>query len=397
MEVISQTLPFQSPSLLKLLQALNYTGGKPRIIGGAVRDAMLGFKSEDIDIATSLRPEEVIESLSHQGFKVIPTGINFGTVTALIDNKHFEITSLRRDIKCDGRHAEVEYTDSFEEDASRRDFTINALSYCPFEHKIYDYFGGIDDLKNKKVRFIGNASDRISEDYLRILRFFRFSACYAVSIDDAGYEACKLAKDQITRLSRERINGEMKKWLTKTDDVIVLKKMNEGGIRVFGPLEIGINNLEALYKATSFCKIKARLSTKYAMLFANSNMEDLKALLRDLLFSKADTREIMSILSIQRQDAMLALMEDWVDGYDVAQRIIASLALGKITQETSKELPHEFKDSPKALPVRGDDLKKLGIIGPDIGVALSRIKKIWMQSGCKIQKQELIRIIENEL
>ena len=147
-----------------------------RIVGGAVRNYMIGEEISDFDLSCRLSPEKILDILQKNQIKAIPTGIKFGTITAVIKNKCFEITTTRKDVKTDGRHAVVEYTTNFEVDAQRRDFTFNAL-YLDFDGNLYDYFNGLNDLKNGIVRFIGNAEDRIKEDYLRILRLFRFY-CY---------------------------------------------------------------------------------------------------------------------------------------------------------------------------------------------------------------------------
>ncbi|HJD59851.1 MAG TPA: CCA tRNA nucleotidyltransferase, partial [Rickettsia endosymbiont of Omalisus fontisbellaquei] len=173
MQTIHKTLKIPSKEYKKILSLLNEKG-QARLIGGCVRDALLGKNSYDIDIATDLIPSEVTNILSKATIKVIPTGLKFGTITAILNNEKFEITTLRKDIECNGRHAKVVFTNDFAEDAARRDFTINALSYCPFKNEIYDYFDGFKDLQQEKVVFIGEALDRIKEDYLRILRFFRF-------------------------------------------------------------------------------------------------------------------------------------------------------------------------------------------------------------------------------
>jgi poly(A) polymerase len=168
----------------------------------------------DIDIATDIVPEKIIDIFSKSDFKAIPTGIDHGTVTIVVDKKNYEITTLRKDIKTDGRHAEVEFSNDFEEDAARRDFTINSLSYDINTCEIFDYFGGIEDLKNKVVRFIGDPNIRIKEDYLRILRFFRFSCFYSDSIDSDGLRACKSNIDGLKILSKERIKSELEKILS---------------------------------------------------------------------------------------------------------------------------------------------------------------------------------------
>ena len=153
-----------------------------RFVGGCVRNSLLQKENTDIDLATVKKPQEVMNLLKNANIRVVDTGIKYGTVTAVIDGQAFEITTLRRDLKCDGRYAEVEFTDDWEEDASRRDFTINAMS-CDLDGKLYDYFSGKEDLAAGLVRFVGDANERVEEDVLRILRFFRFNAYFAHDFD----------------------------------------------------------------------------------------------------------------------------------------------------------------------------------------------------------------------
>jgi len=184
-----------------------------RFVGGAVRDSLLLHPVEEVDIATPAKPEAVTALLERASIRAIPTGIEHGTVTALVENRHFEITTLRRDMACDGRHAEVEYTDSWEEDARRRDFTINALSCLP-DGELFDYCGGLAHLRELRIVFIGEANERIKEDALRILRFFRFSAQLGAHEYDAkALAACTENAGLITGLSGERIAQEMFKLL----------------------------------------------------------------------------------------------------------------------------------------------------------------------------------------
>ena len=161
----------------EIIELINDAGGEARIVGGAVRDYILNKNIKDVDIASTFEPADLTKILESQNIKVIPTGIDFGTVTAIFKEKPYEITTLRKDINCDGRHAKISYTNDWQEDAARRDFTFNAL-YMDVNGKIYDYFKGQEDLAKGIVRFIGNANERIKEDYIRILRMFRFFAYY---------------------------------------------------------------------------------------------------------------------------------------------------------------------------------------------------------------------------
>ncbi|WP_312490768.1 CCA tRNA nucleotidyltransferase, partial [Sphingomonas sp.] len=201
-----------------------------RFVGGAVRDSLLGHAVADIDLATPLSPDIVIERVRACGFKPVPTGIAHGTITAVLPDGPVEVTTLRRDVSTDGRHAVVAFTDDWREDAARRDFTMNALYADPRTGALFDYFGGLDDLKAGRVRFIGDPVQRIAEDHLRILRFFRFHARFGQTIDEAGLAACTARANDLMALSRERIAAELLKLLVAARAVPVVALMVERGI-----------------------------------------------------------------------------------------------------------------------------------------------------------------------
>lgn len=206
-----------APATCQLIAAFNKAEIPLRFVGGCVRDSLIGRPVSDIDAATPAAPDRVMELLQQAEIKAIPTGMAHGTVTAIINRQHFEITTLREDIACDGRHASVRYTDQWELDARRRDFTLNAL-YCDASGKVYDYTGGISDAKTGRIRFIGDAVARIREDGLRILRFFRFYATHGKGEPDAqALNACRYAAAMLTGLSGERIQQEMLKLLAAHD------------------------------------------------------------------------------------------------------------------------------------------------------------------------------------
>ena len=214
-----------------LLQALGGETGETRFVGGCVRDTLLGMDVSDIDLATRLSPERVMEALAAHAIKAVPTGIAHGTVTAVIASGPVEVTTLRRDVSTDGRHASVAFTDDWREDAARRDFTINALSADPITDEVHDYFGGLDDLERRLVRFIGDPLQRIAEDHLRILRFFRFHARFGrAAPDEAGLAACTARANDLMALSRERIADELLKLLALPDPAPTLTLMIGQGI-----------------------------------------------------------------------------------------------------------------------------------------------------------------------
>jgi poly(A) polymerase len=214
----------------ELLEVLNRDGEEARVVGGAVRNALLGEPHGDIDIATTAPPEEVIRRVEAAGFKAVPTGIDHGTVTVVIGGRPFEVTTLRQDVETYGRKAKVAFGRDWRVDAERRDFTINALSVAP-DGMLHDYVGGLADLAERRVRFIGEAQQRIAEDYLRILRFFRFHAAYGEGAPDAaGLHACIVARAGLDALSRERVRMEFLKLLLTSRAVATLAVMEEAGL-----------------------------------------------------------------------------------------------------------------------------------------------------------------------
>jgi len=221
--------PLREGPLARALAALNGEGEETRLVGGAVRDLALGEGAFDFDLATTASTDEVIRRAKAAGFKVALTGVAHGTVTIVIDGRPIETTTLRKDVETDGRRAKVAFGRDFEADAERRDFTINALSLGP-DGTVHDPVGGLADLARGRVRFIGDADQRIREDYLRILRFFRFSARFAAGgLDQEGLKAAIRARDGLARLSRERVRAELLKLLAAPRAGDVVQTMGECG------------------------------------------------------------------------------------------------------------------------------------------------------------------------
>lgn len=219
------------PGLRRIVAALSADVGAVKIVGGAVRDTLLGLAVTDIDLATPLLPQEVTRRLEAADIKVIPTGIAHGTVTAIASGDHHEITTLRRDVETDGRRATVAFADDWRDDAARRDFTINALYADPDSGAIDDWFGGLADLKTGRVAFIGDPATRIAEDHLRILRFYRFAARFGRGdLDAVSHAAVVTARQSLKSLSRERIADELLKILALPDPRAIVGQMAADGI-----------------------------------------------------------------------------------------------------------------------------------------------------------------------
>lgn len=229
LRAITQLL--SSSSTDKIFAALESHGGSSRFVGGCVRDAILNKKPTDIDIATNLLPQQVQDALNARNIKNFPIGIEHGTIRAMIEDNSYEITTLREDVSADGRRAVVKFTNDWKEDAQRRDFTINSMSYCPINHKLYDYFNGLADLNSGIIRFIGDPEQRIKEDYLRILRYFRFLGYYGRGgIEQRSLDACIKYKSYINKLSAERKCQEFTKILQLQDSLHIISLMSDSGV-----------------------------------------------------------------------------------------------------------------------------------------------------------------------
>lgn len=217
-------------TLQRVLAAVEREGDRAMLVGGSVRNALLGLPASDIDIATTARPETVRDRAREAGLKAVPTGIEHGTVTVVADGRPFEITTLREDVETDGRRAVVRFGRDFAHDALRRDFTINAL-YADAEGRIHDFVGGLPDLAARRLRFIGDPVQRIREDYLRILRFFRFHSEYAEGpLDAEGFAACVRERGGLDQLSRERVRAELLKLVSTRRAAETLAEMDEAGL-----------------------------------------------------------------------------------------------------------------------------------------------------------------------
>lgn len=363
-----------------LLGALDAAEGKTRYVGGAVRDALLGLDVEDVDCATVFPPEETARRIEAADLKAVPTGIKHGTITAILPEKRtIEVTTLRRDVATDGRHAEVEYSDDWREDAARRDFTINALSADPLTGEIFDYFGGEADLDARRVRFIGDPAERIAEDHLRILRFFRFHARFGEGAPDAdGLAATAKYAKSLMALSRERIADELLKMLALPDPSETVALMIDRGI--FAPALPEITSADALARLI-------RREEKFAQ------PGDPVRRLAALLPPEPDTaRAIATRLKMSRaQRTRLATATARIPGDTVEPRALAYRhgmdgAIDRLllcpTNDTvtGDALAHLIANPPPAmLPIKGGELIAMGVeAGPEVAAKLREIEEAWI-------------------
>ena len=337
-----------------------------RIVGGAVRDSLAGRAIADIDLATPLPPADVIAALKRAQIKTVPTGLAHGTVTAVVDGRPFEITTLRRDVETDGRHAVVAFTSDWRQDASRRDFTINAMSMTR-DGTVFDYFGGRTDLAAGRVRFVGDPATRIAEDYLRILRFFRFQARYGrVAPDDATLQALHAGIPGLGRLSVERVWHELRRILAAPDPAEAIRLMRTLGIwRAVAPEAAADADLAAL-PADPVLRLAALLSgdpLELATRLKLSN-DDRDRLVRlattpPIRGSDADLRRL---LADRRPEDLID--RTWLDGDEAARQRL-----------TVMKRP--------VFPLEGRDAVALGVPpGPSVGALLREVRQWWMDGGC---------------
>jgi poly(A) polymerase len=373
--------------------------GCARFVGGCVRNALLGKPIDDIDIATQLTPEVVANVMHDAGMAVHPTGIEHGTLTIVADHHPFEVTTLRRDVETDGRRATVAFTEDWAEDAERRDFRINAL-YCDMTGQLFDPTGGgLDDIKQSRIVFVGDPETRIREDYLRILRFFRFYAWYGKTAPDAaGLAACSKLKAGLKAVSAERVWMEMKKLLAAPEPMASLQAMaNSGILALVLPDFVGIGALEALVRlehangvspdpmlrfqalhggnesavATAARKLKMSNEERDRLVFA-ARLDPLPSGLtpkaaRELLYRKG--------AEVVRDNAILAWAAAGGD---------AGGWPDLVSQAESYVRP--------AMPVTGDDVMERGVAsGPDVGVALRDLEARWIASDFALGRDELLR------
>jgi len=360
----------------RLLQALGADDGLTRYVGGAVRDDLLKLPVNDIDLATRIRPEEVVERLEAAGIKAVPTGIAHGTVTAVSDGQPVEVTSLRRDVSTDGRRATVAFTDDWREDAARRDFTINALSADPGTGEIFDYFGGLDDIQACRVRFIGEPLARIAEDHLRILRFFRFHARFgAGSPDTAALDACAARANDLMALSRERIADELLKLLGLPDPAPTVTLMLDRAILKPVLPEIEPAALDALERV---------IAAEHEAQVEPNALRRLSALLppEPLLAEKIAARLKLSNKARKRL-ACAAARNGGANSQALAYRVGTECAVDRLllAGEPASAASTIGWRIPK-LPIGGGTLIARGLTeGPAVARTLRAIEDRWVEAG----------------
>lgn len=397
----------QDHNVAVVLDLLNGNGEEARLVGGAVRNVLLGRAAKDHDIATTAEPRVVMERAAQKGLRVLPTGLPHGTVTILVAGRPFEVTTLREDVKTDGRHATIRFGRDFSRDALRRDFTINALSMGP-DGIVHDYAGGIDDLAKGCVRFIGGPGLRIREDYLRILRFYRFSAEYASDAFDGEAVAATIRERAgLSRLSRERVRQEVLKLLVAPRAVEAARTMSEAGL--LGPMLGGVPQparLARLIAAAPGADATLRLAA-----LACQIVEDAERLRTALKLSKAEAKAVADIANVltrlhapQEAPSPRRLRELLYQfGRKAAQEgvLLASAEFGSTAAAVPawQAASRFLEDTPEPrLPFAAADLMAAGLKpGRALGDALKALQADWIRAGFPQDPQRLADLLQARL
>ena len=377
-----------------VVAALIADGAEVRFVGGCVRDALRGAEVSDVDLATPDPPETVLALLARAGLKGVPTGIEHGTVTAVADGRPFEITTLRLDLATDGRYAEVAFTDDWRADAARRDFTFNAMSLSP-QGDLYDYFGGREDLHAGRVRFVGQAERRIAEDYLRVLRFFRFLARFGHGAPDAeALAACAAAAGSLGRLSVERVRTELMKLLAAPAPVPALRVMAEIGVLPTVLPEAGPPDT-----LMQLCGIDDRDALRRLAALIGGNGE---AVGRRLKMANAEIARLARLAPPARAlDAGLDVAGQRQALYDLGADLFRDLVLLGWAADRKNRAPawRAMLDTANAweepaLPVRGGDVTAMGVPGgPQVGRFVAAVEAWWRARDFRPDREACLEVV----
>jgi poly(A) polymerase len=395
---------FKSRRLLDVVDVLNGDGEETRIIGGAVRNALMGLPIGDVDLATTALPETVIARAKAAGFKPVPTGVEHGTVTVVVRGQPFEVTTLRQDIATDGRRATVRFGRDFDADARRRDFTMNALSIST-DRKLHDPIGGLDDLRAGRVRFIGDPRERIREDYLRILRLFRFHAAYGEGpLDRSGRDAAIAEREGLAVLSAERIRMELMKLVVARRAAEIVQEISDAGFfeQILGGMAYPVLFARLTQIARTANDAVLRLGALAVYI-----REDAERLRTRLRLSNAEHKRLAEMA-----DAWLAWRnrEGVPDEQELrtqlflAGRTVASDALA-LAHAASAAAPNDpswlaaaefLRESPEPrLPLSGEDVMANGRLrGKLVGAALKALQARWIRAGFPKEPAAVARLLE---
>lgn len=405
-----------APETQRLMAAFKAAGAEARFIGGCVRDAILKRPVRDIDIATPEEPQRVMELLDAAEIHVIPTGIAHGTVTAVIEAMHFEITTLRIDVETDGRRARVAFTDDWTQDAARRDLTINTMS-CDLDGNVYDPYDGLEDLSKGYIRFVGDAETRITEDVLRLLRFFRFLAEYGrYPINGEALLACRKLAPKLPTLSGERVRGELFRILTAPNPAETINKMRGEKVLPYVLPEAGdVGRLRMVQwlvdRAIKLDSLEVDPVRRLAALLKPGlPPQDINALADRLKFSNVERKHLIGmcaaapVIATDMGEHALHLACHAVGGSMVVDRALLAwggeLAIeARLPQERTEAWLHIIETArdwqPRHFPLRGRDVLERGVnYGPTIGELLNRVEAWWRDEGFRPERDACLNKLD---
>jgi len=346
-----------------------------RWVGGAVRDGLLGVEVHDVDCATVLMPAEVIDCCARAGIRTVPTGIEHGTVTAILADGPVEITTLRRDVATDGRRATIAFARDWAEDAARRDFTINALYAHPETLEIADYFGGLDDLAARRVRFIGDARERIAEDHLRILRYYRFQARFGAALDAEAEAACAELAHTLKGLSRERVAAELLTLLALPDPHATLERMRAHGV-------LGVILPEAC--AAQLAALARLIAQESAQAIAPDPVRRLAALLPpspDVAETVAARLRLSKTQRARLIGAAERVADDTANPHALAYRVTVASAVDRLLL-LGGDARALIGWTPPVFPLKGGTIVARGVTaGPAVARVLQAVEQRWVAEG----------------
>jgi len=399
--------PSQANTLCEILAIDHY---QARVVGGYVRDSLKGFAPYEIDMATDAQPEILFSIFRKHNIKSIPTGLKHGTITVIINDEKIEITTLRRDVKCHGRHAEVIFTDNWEEDARRRDFTINAM-YLDSNMRLYDFYNGKRDLYEDVVQFIGDPEERIHEDYLRIMRYFRFLGYFEnLNLHHESFNTAIRLSENLHKISYERIRSELLKIFSSRVSNIPIKLMLECGIFQIIGLNFNQINIDKIYFGNDPL-------VNLSIMIHLSGIDNV-AILKQLKFSRAEQKLVNELLKYKLDKHFRELIEKIISGID------AIIDIDKMLNQIGFDIYHKLFEVyygiyiksfinqnhdelliksiaiinsvvPTECPIIAVDIMNLGYIGSDIGIQLRHARKLWIESNYMLGRQSLITLINS--
>lgn len=388
-----------------VLEKLENAGYEARLAGGCVRDSLIGNVPNDYDVATTALPAQMMEVFKDD--KVIPTGLKHGTLTIIYKNSHIEVTTLRKDTNCDGRHADVEFTNDWKVDASRRDFTINAM-FMDSKGIVYDFFGGVNDLKDKRIRFVGNPEDRIKEDYLRIMRYFRFSLRYGfpngTTMDDPDFLAVAKFKDGLKKISQERITSELMKMLSYDNWFRGIRLMEYAGVlslvlpehvveewMLYPNSDTPVLDFLTYKPIARLCllindwDVRKASSVGRRLKLSLENIQCMKSLCRSPLTYGSEPADSLQMFDDMDKCPSLTyddFREFWLHYGETHSRL---------RLQDSHERSYGLRRT-KNTPILAEDLIKVGLVGKQIGDTLTILKRAFRNGEWNIREEGLLLV-----